>query len=149
VGKVTSAPAILTVKPYAGTGTYPIVGEWSGTATITSPGGAKVISQVVAGFWQTSYSLSATFVFVDENGIAQMGAGMASLNNLNLFTVEEDSNLAAAFSPNLLQLTGGALAYDGEGGNGTLLLSSDHTKLTGSGSTSDGTKLSWTLTRIK
>ena len=158
-GKVTSAPAILTVKPYNGTGTYPIVGEWSGTATITSPDGTKLVSQVVAGFWQTTYSLSATFVFVDENGIAQMGAGIASLNNLNLFTAPEIDfsatvDIAAGFSANLLTLSGegmdsGSQGSDASMGSGSLTLSADHNTLTGSGTLSDGTKMSWKLTRAK
>lgn len=156
-GKVTSAPAILTVNPFNGTGTYPIVGEWSGTATITDPSGSTFKSQVVAGFTQNSYSVFGTIVFVDDNGVANWGTGIASLNNLNLFAApdmgEATVDIAAGFSSNLLSLSGQGSASnpgsDAAMGSGTLTLSSDHKTLSGSATLSDGTKLSWTLTRTK
>ena len=153
-GSVTSAPATLTVNPYNGTGTYPIVGEWTGTAIITDPSGAKQTSKVVAGFWQNAYSLTGTIVFVDDYGDLEIGSGLASLNNLNVFTTGysgdgESLNLAAAFTSNLLTLNGQALDINGEGGTGKILISADHNTLTGNAVTSDGTKLSWTLTRTK
>lgn len=153
-GKVTSAPATLTVNPYNGTGTYPLVGEWTGTATITDSMGSKQTTQVVAGFWQTSYSLAGTIVFVDDYGDLEMGSGIASLNNLNLFTTGdtgdgETMNLAGGFSSNLLNFTGQAIAPDGEGGSGNLVLSADHNTLTGSAKINDGTTMSWKLTRTQ
>lgn len=151
---VTSAPATLTVNPFNGTGTYPIVGEWTGTATITDSTGTKRTSQVVAGFWQTTYSLTGTIVFVDDYGDLEMGSGLASLNNLTMFTTGSDSeggalNLAAAFTSNLLILNGQALDMNGEGGSGRLVISADHNTLTGYATIGDGTKLGWKLTRTK
>jgi hypothetical protein len=152
-GKVASAPAILTVNPFNGTGTYPIVGEWSGTATTTFASGSARTSPVVAGFTQNSYSLVGTIVFVDDYGIPTMGSAIASLNNLNLFTVTEGEDgavpIAAGFSSNLMNLSGGAAAFTGDFGGGTMTLSSDKRTLTGSATVSDGTKISWKLTRTK
>jgi hypothetical protein len=153
-GGVTSVPATLTVKPYNGTGTYPIVGEWTGTATFTDPSGSSQTRRVVAGFWQTSYSIAGTIVFVDDYGDLEMGSGLASLNNLNVFTTAASDdgtaiNLAAAFSSNLLTLNGQALSMEGEGGSGRIIISSDHKTLTGSAVASDGTKLGWRLTRTQ
>ena len=144
---VTSKPAILTVTPYAGTGTYPIVGEWSGTASVN---GGKAFN-VVAGFWQTSYSIAGTIIFTDDEGIPEMGSGIASLNNLNLsIPVGNDGmNLAAGFTKDLLTLTGEGLSYNGEGGMGTLTLSADRKTLSGTATITDGTKLTWKLTRTK
>jgi hypothetical protein len=156
-GKATSAPAILTVKPFAGTGTYPIVGEWSGTATITDPNGTKFVSQVVAGFTQNSYSIFGSVVFVDDFGVANFASGIASLNNLNLFAAPDMGSgtvdIAAGFTSNLLSLSGTGVASDVSSdaglGNGTITISSDHKTLTGSASGNDGTTIVWKLTRIK
>ena len=72
----TSQPAILTVKG-ATTGTYPIVGNWSGTATITASDSSVTTSQVVAAFITTAYSLTGTIVYTDDSGIPTYGVGVA------------------------------------------------------------------------
>ena len=153
-GSVTSTAAALTVNPFNGTGTYPLVGEWSGTATVNGSDGTQTMN-AVAGFWQTSYSIAGSIVVTDSDGIPQMGAGIASLNNLNIFTTvsAEDwynpANLAGAFSKDLLTLTGQGLVFDGTGGAGNLVVSSDQKTLSGSATLLDGTKISWKLTRTK
>ena len=151
-----SKAAILTVKTTTASGTYPIVGNWSGTATFTSSGSGTSTVQVVAVFSQTIYSITGTFVYTDENGVPFFGAGVASLNGQNVYTVvpgEEGVGLAAGFSTNLLTLNGIALGATGtgeaEGGSGTLTISSDHQTLTGSGKNSDGEAITWKLTREK
>jgi hypothetical protein len=149
-----SKAAILTVKGATITGTSPIVGNWSGTATFTSSSSGATTVQVVAVFSQTTYSLTGTFVYTDENGIPSYGAGVAALNGQNVYTaiIGDDGgggNLAAGFSSNLLTLSGIALGSDGEGGSGTLTISSDHQTLTGSGKDTDGDTIKWKLTREK
>ena len=147
----TSKGAILTVKGTTLTGTYPIVGNWSGTATITNSG-SSTTSQVVASFSQTSYSLTGTIVFTDDSGIPNYGAGIASLNGSNLYIVTDNGDgtpisIAAGFSANLLTLNGTAASSDGTGGSGTLTLSADHNTLTGTGTDTEGDTITWKLTR--
>ena len=156
LGSTTTNKAILTVKPYAGTGTYPIVGEWSGTATIKTTGSGTYTSQAVAAFSQTSYALIATVVYTDENGIPKSGGTVASLNNLNLFTSPGESlNLAAGFSSNLLTMniqaagTDDGAPGDVVNGTGTITISADKSTLTGSGTDSFGDVFNWKLTRVK
>ncbi|MGB8262103.1 MAG: immunoglobulin domain-containing protein [Terracidiphilus sp.] len=152
-GSVTSNPAVLTVKPANISGTYPIVGEWTGTATITGPDKSTTTSQVIAAFSQTSYSITGTVVFTDDNGVPDYGAGTAALNGQNVYTaVGDDSgttSIVAGFTTNLLTLNGMALGSDGSGGSGQLVISADHSTLTGTATASDGTKISWNLTRAK
>ncbi len=148
----TSQAAILTVKSSTTTGTYPIVGNWSGTATITGSDSSTTNSQVAAAFSQTSYSLTGTVVFTDDNGIPTYGVAVASLNGQNLYVgVGGDAGgLAGGFTTNLLtlNLTGGGGSGDGaEFGSGTLTVSADHKTLTGTGTDSDGDSMTWKLTR--
>jgi hypothetical protein len=160
-GSVTSSAATLTVNaPTAGT--LPITGAWSGTATATYPpggdgpagdGSGTVTYQVVATFSQTSYSLTGTFVSTDNYGVPSFGAGIASLNGQNLYTVggEDGVSIAAGFTTNQLTLNGIAVSSDGSGGSGQLNISTDHTTLTGNATISGvtNTKITWTLTREK
>jgi hypothetical protein len=154
-GSVTSNPAVLTVKPANISGTYPIVGEWTGTATITNPDKTVTKMQALAAFSQNSYSLTATVVYVDDNGIPEVGAGIASLNNLAVFTAiggDPSFEVAGAFSTNLLSFSGTGLGSDGSvgsAGTGQFTISADHNTLTGTGALSDGTAISWNLTRAK
>jgi hypothetical protein len=148
----TSHPAILTVKGSTPTGTYPIVGNWSGTATIANPNEGTTTSQVIAAFSQTSYSIVATVVFTDDSGIPNYGAGVASLNGQNVYSVISGDNgdpagIAAGFTANLLTLNGSALDPDGSGGSGTLTISSDHNTLTGTATDTNGDTITWKLTR--
>jgi hypothetical protein len=154
----TSQAAILTVKSSTPTGTYPIVGNWSGTATITNPASSTINSQVVAAFSQTSYSLTGTVVFTDENGIPNYGVAVASLNGQNLYVAasgEGAGGIAGGFTANLLtlNLTGGVAGGNITGqdstefGSGTLTISADHKTLKGTGTDSDGDSMTWKLTR--
>jgi len=152
-GSVTSNQAILTVNPANISGTYPMVGEWTGTATGTNPDGTTAGKvQALAAFSQNAFSLTGTIVFTDESGIPDFGAGIASLNNTAVFTtIGGDSavNLAGGFSANLLNFSGAALGADESGGSGSMTISADHNTLTGSATISDGTKITWKLTRAK
>ena len=149
----TSQPAILTVKGSTLTGTYPIVGDWSGTATIANPNDGTTTSQVVASFSQTSYSLTGTVIYTDDSGIPPYGAGVASLNVQNLYLATGDGDgdqisVAAGFTANLLTLNlTAAGGSDGSGGSGTLTLSVNHNTLTGTGTDTLGDTIKWTLTR--
>jgi hypothetical protein len=151
VGTATSTGATLTVKPSNAAGTYPIVGNWSGTATVTDADGSKSTSQVVAVFSQTTYSLTGTLVYTDDSGTPTYGAGVGSLNGQNVYTVVGDDsgaiNIVAGFNTSLLTLTGVAVGADGSGGSGTLTLSADKKSLTGHGSSTDGGAVTWSLTR--
>jgi len=152
----TSKTATLTVQGSTPIGTYPIVGSWSGTATITGAGSTST-SQVVAAFSQTSYSLTGTMVFTDDNGIPTSGEGIASLNGQNLYMADNDDgaiiSIAAGFSSNLLSLNGAAWSADSccgdGGGSGTLTISSDHNTLKGTGTDTVGDTITWTLAREK
>ena len=149
----TSKAAILSVKGSTNTGTYPIVGNWSGTATITGSDSSVTTSQVVAAFSQTSYSLTGTIVFTDDSGIPTYGVGVASLNGQNLYVVaggDGTGGIAGGFTANLLTLNltgGGGEGNEAEFGSGSLTLSSNHQKLTGTGTDSNGDTMTWTLTR--
>ena len=154
----TTQPAILTVKGSTLTGTYPIVGNWSGTATIASPESDTTTLQVVAAFSQNSYSLTGTIIYTDENGIPTYGVAVASLNGQNLYvgaSGEGAGGIAGGFSTNLLtlNLTGGVAGGNISGedstefGSATLTISADHKTLTGTGTDSDGDSMSWNLTR--
>jgi len=154
-GKATSNNATLTVKPPSISGTDPIVGEWSGSATIRAPGTALSTAQVVVAFSQNAYSLIGTIVFTDDSGIPSYGVGVASLNNTTIFTAADTggtTSIAAAFTSDLLTLNGfgaagGSSGTDADSGSGQIKISTDHSQLTGSAKLSDGTALSWTLTR--
>jgi len=148
----TSQAAILTIKSSTTSGTYPIVGNWSGTATVTNPASSTLNSQVAAAFSQTSYSLTGTVVFTDENGIPTYGVAVASLNGQNLYVgVGGDAGgIAGGFTTNLLTLNlTGALGVgdEGEFGSATLTVSADHKTLTGTGTDSEGDSITWNLTR--
>jgi len=153
-GSVKSRTAILTVNAATTAGTYPIVGNWSGTATITNAG-SKTTSQAVAAFSQNSYSLTGTIVYTDDSGIPTYGVGVASLNGQNLYVVaagDGTGGIAGGFAANLLTLNltgGGGQGNEAEFGSGSLALSSDHNTLTGTGKDSDGDTISWKLTREK
>jgi hypothetical protein len=162
-GSATSKAAILTVKASTPAGAYPIVGNWSGTATTTNPASGTTTSQVVAAFSQTSYSITGTFVYTDDSGIPLYGVGVASLNGLNLYATaggDPTVGIAGGFSADLLTLhiiAGGAGLMGGSspdsfddsvaGGSGTLTLSADHNTLTGTGTDTDGDTIAWRLTR--
>lgn len=153
-GSITSNPAVLTVKPANITGTYPIVGEWTGTATITNPDKTVTKVQALAAFSQNSYSLTATVVYTDDSGIPVYSVGVASLNNLNVYIgVAEGANIAAGFSTDLLTLTGFGGGYgdpnEADSGSGKIVISADHNALTGTGTLSDGTSISFNMTRAK
>ena len=156
-----SRAAILTVKGSTTSGTYPIVGNWSGTATIIDAQSNKTTTQATAAFSQTSYSITGTVVYTDENGIPSYGTTVASLNGQNVYVVtgsDPTVNIAGGFSANLLTLNiiaAGATAGDGSdpetggGGSGTLTVSADHKSLTGNGTDTDGDTFTWNLTREK
>jgi hypothetical protein len=150
-GSTKSQAAVLTVKAPVISGTLPIVGEWSGTATIRSPGSSAFTSDVTIAFSQTSYSLTGTVVYTDDSGIPNYGVAIASLNGSNLFTVFGDDSdstvsIAAGFSANTLTMTGSGAGGDGEG-SGIFKISSDKKTLTGNGTDTLGDSITWKLTR--
>jgi hypothetical protein len=151
-GSVTSQAATLTVKASA-TGTYPIVGNWAGTATIVSASDKSTSkSNVTASFNQNSYSLIGTIAFTDDDGTTNYGAGIAALNSVNLFTSfatddNTSASIAAAFSSNQLTFTGSAANADGSNGTGTFTISSDKKTLTGNATDSIGDSFTFTLKR--
>ena len=107
---------------------------------------------MAAAFSQTSYSLTGTVVFTDENGIPTYGVAVASLNGQNLYVgVGGDAGgIAGGFTTNLLTLNlTGALGVgdEEEFGSATLTVSADHKTLTGTGTDSEGDSITWNLTR--
>lgn len=159
VSSAYSQNAVLTVKPANTSGTYPIVGNWAGTATYTGTDASKTVSQVVAAFTQNSYSVTGTVVYTDDSGTASYATGIASLNNLNVYATDDFDysatvSIAAVFSTDHLTLTGTGLSntsfsQDVNSGTGKIVVSSDHNTMTGSATLSDGSKMTWTLKREK
>lgn len=150
-GSTKSANAVLTVKAPTLSGTSPIVGEWSGTATIRNANSTPSTANVTVAFSQTSYSLTGTVVYTDDNGIPNYGVAVASLNGSNLFTAFGDGStaaVAAGFSTDQLTMNGIGTETDGLG-KGTLKISADHKTLTGSATDTSGDSITWTLTRDK
>jgi len=153
-GTTTSSAATLTVKAAAAAGSYPIVGMWSGTATITGvdPDTGDAISptvySVTSVIAQNSYALSAVFASTDTEGTTDYGSGLAALNTLNFYTKGGDMSIAGAFSTDKYSFTGMAASDDGVTATGTFALDSTRNKLTGSSTTSKGSTITYSLTRV-
>jgi hypothetical protein len=150
-GSVTSKAAVLTVKT-AAAGTYPIVGNWAGTAKIVGADGSTTNSKITASFAQNAYSITATVAFTDDNGDTEYGAGIASLNTLNVYSTvggDEDGivNIAGAFDSTKFTFNGTGVGSDGSGGTGAFTISTDKKTLTGNAVDSFGDSITYTLKR--
>lgn len=148
-GSVTSKAAVLTVKTTAA-GTYPIVGTWAGTVTAKlAEDNASHTYNITAAFAQNAYSLNATIAYTDSDGETEFGAGIASLNTLNMYTSFDTdgatASIAGVFSTDKLTFTGTATGADGASGTGKFTISSDKKTLTGSATDSLGDSFTFTL----
>jgi hypothetical protein len=150
-GSVISKSAILSVQTTTA-GTYPIVGTWAGTVTAKlAEDSASHTYAITAAFAQNAYSLNATIAYTGSDGETEFGAGIASLNTLNMYTSFDadgaTASIAGAFSTDKLTFTGTATGADGASGTGKFTISSDKKTLTGTANDSLGDSFTFTLKR--
>ncbi len=137
-GAATSKPATITVNS-SSTSTLPMVGYWSGTATVTDSIEGTSTTQVQVAIGATSYAITATVAFTDDDGSPDFASGLSSFNGQNISTVSpggyddaSSMNIAGGFSSNLLKLSGIAAALDASSNSGgNLAVSPDGKTLTG------------------